>query len=989
MAFELSHLFFVGIIYLMVLFLIAYSTEQGWLGDRIARHPLTYALSLGVYATSWTFYGSVGFAQSNGYNFLSIYLGVTLAFLLAPILFAPLLRIVRDYQLTSLADLFAFRYQSQLAGVLVTLFMLVGVFPYIALQILAVTQSASILTNEATPRVLALAYCVTLTVFAILFGARHVTPREKHDGLVVAIAFESVVKLLALCAIGLFALYHVFGGVSGLDSWLEMNPDALEALYTPVREGPWATLMLLSFCAAFLLPRQFHMAFTENLNERALFTAVWAFPLFLLLLNLFIPVILWAGQEMATPVSPDFYVLGITFASDSRFLPYLAFIGGLSAASAMMIVTTVSLASMCLNHLLLPATRYPDPDIDLYRWLLWGRRTLIVIIITAGYGFYLLLENNQGLVQLGLISFVAVAQFLPGFLGTLFWPRATSTGLIVGLIGGALVWAATLLMPLLVRSGFIAPAPIWAALSEHTGVDHWTFATLTSLAVNATLFFVVSLLGTPSRAESDAAQACRATTFTLPGGIVLGVESPGHFEVQLARILGDDAARSEVHQALSDLGMSADESDPGQLRRLRERIERNLSGLLGPMLARMIVDDRLQTDSSVRTALADNIRLIEERVEHSRMRFDGVAAELDQLRRYHQHIIQELPLAACAVDDSERVVSWNLAMETLSGLTRAEVQGRPLVRIEPPFGPLLADSMASHQAHRHKIKVNVSAEERWFNLHKAVIDPSERHAQGLGAVLVVEDLTEVHQLEGELAHAERLASIGRLAAGVAHEIGNPVTGIACLAQNLQSESDDDSAKSASRDILGLTGRISGIVQSLVSFSHGGSAIDADFTTVDLRECVEEAANLVRLSHGARRCDIDIHCSIGLPVSGDQPRLVQVLVNLIANAVDASPDGARMTIAGEATASHAQIRVTDAGHGIDAEVAERIFEPFVTTKGPGQGTGLGLSLVYRIVVEHDGSIEVERSGTTGTTMLLRLPLAAPADEPRVDTAGGVR
>ena len=360
MNFELEHLFFAGVVYLLVLFLIAYATEQGWISDRVAQHPLTYTLSLGVYATSWSFYGSVGFAESQGFNFLSIYIGVTLAFILVPVLLSPILRLIRDYQLNSLADVFAFRFRSQLAGVLVTIFMLCGTFPYIALQILAVTESLQILTQEATPTLLALGFCITLTLFAILFGARHISPREKHEGLVVAVAFESLVKLFALFMVGLFAVFGVFGGLGDMSTWLEEHPEALEKLYAPMREGPWTTLMFLSFCAAFLLPRQFHMAFTENIRERSLFVAAWAFPLFLLLLNLFIPVILWAGTASLPGQNPDFYVLSITLESGSRLLPALAFIGGVSAASAMMIVTSIALASMCLNHLLLPAS-YPDP----------------------------------------------------------------------------------------------------------------------------------------------------------------------------------------------------------------------------------------------------------------------------------------------------------------------------------------------------------------------------------------------------------------------------------------------------------------------------------------------------------------------------------------------------------------------------------------------------------------------------------------------------
>ncbi|MGI9304422.1 MAG: histidine kinase, partial [Gammaproteobacteria bacterium] len=395
MTFDLPVLFLVTVAYLLLLFLIAYAADHNWIPSRVARHPATYVLSLGVYATSWTYYGSVGFAQAQGYNFLAIYLGVTLAFLLAPVLLMPLLRLVRDHQLTSVADLFAFRFRSQAAGVFVTLFMLAGTLPYIALQIRAVTESLRILTQEATPQAVALVYCVTLTLFAILFGARHISPRGKHEGLVVAIAFESLVKLIALLGVGLFAVFGVFGGVHGMNDWLVQHPEAMTTLYQPVREGPWITLLLLAFAAAFLLPRQFHMTFTENQHPRALLSASWAFPLFLLLLNLPIPVILWAGSASGVAIDPDYYVLGITLASGSQLLPVFAFIGGISAASAMMIVTSLALAAMCLNHLLLPAS-YRDPYVDLYRWVLWGRRTLIALIIMAGYGFYRLLEHNGG-----------------------------------------------------------------------------------------------------------------------------------------------------------------------------------------------------------------------------------------------------------------------------------------------------------------------------------------------------------------------------------------------------------------------------------------------------------------------------------------------------------------------------------------------------------------------------------------------------------------
>jgi len=236
--------------YIGLLFAIAYIGDRhAQIGQSLVSNPYIYALSLAVYCTAWTFYGSVGFAQTQGFLFLTIYLGVTLTFALSPLLLRPILRLTQEYQLTSLADLFAFRYRSQLAGILVTLFMLVGTLPYIALQIRAVTDSLQVVSQSATPRSLALIFCTTLVIFAILFGARHSTSREKHRGLVAAIAFESLIKLLALLAIGVTTLVSVFGGFDGLNEWLALHPQAIEKLYQPVREGPWATLLLLAFVA--------------------------------------------------------------------------------------------------------------------------------------------------------------------------------------------------------------------------------------------------------------------------------------------------------------------------------------------------------------------------------------------------------------------------------------------------------------------------------------------------------------------------------------------------------------------------------------------------------------------------------------------------------------------------------------------------------------------------------------------------------------------
>lgn len=975
MTYELEVLFGVSLCYLLLLFLIAYITDSGLIPDSWTANPIVYVLSLGVYATSWTYYGSVGFAQREGFQFLTIYLGVTIAFMLTPVLLRPLLRLVRDYQLTSLADLLAFRYRSQLAGILVTLFMLLGSLPYIALQIRAVTSSTQVLTHDEIPQFLALGFCGMLILFSILFGARHISSREKHRGLVAAIAFESLVKVVALVTVGLFAVFGTFSGPSELNQWLTAHPEATRALYEPMREGPWVTLLFLSFCAAFMLPRQFHMIFTENISSRSLATASWAFPLFLLLLNLAIPPILWAGEYLQLDMDADYYVLGITLASGPEWLPILTFIGGVSAASAMVIVSTLALSSMCLNHLLLPAS-YPDPKLDIYRWLLWGRRLLIAVIIAAGFGFYQLLEHNQGLVQLGLISFVAVAQFLPGVIGALYWRRATRQGFIAGLSGGICIWSITLLLPLLEKSGIVDFGLDLTSLHRTSGLDHWQFATFWSMACNTVLFITISLFTRQSPEEQEAAHACSSDTIIpVPLDGVVAAGSPAQFAKGLAVMVGKEAAEMEVAMALQDLNLDKDETRPRELKRLRQRIERNLSGLVGPHMAHVIINQQLRIDDQAKTALADSFRYMDEKLERSRSQLKGLNADLDALRRYHRQILLDLPLGVCAVAPDHTVIIWNFTLEMMSGVSSRQAEGRKLNSLSPPWGSLLAGFALAQDGHIHHMEVTVNNRPRWFNLHKAKIpDPDLPHQESgphTSLVMLLEDMTDLENLEAELAHSDRLASIGRLAAGVAHEIGNPVTGIASLAQNLREEQKNEIIQESIEGILQQTKRISSIVQSLMNFSRSGS-VGTELEKFTLSNIVDEAIQLVRLTRTGKQVECSSSCPKNLKLIGDRQRLSQVMVNLLTNACDASKPGDQVEIFAFEENGQLQIEVMDQGEGIPNEVQKEIFEPFFTTKETGKGTGLGLSMVYKIIEEHKGSINIDSVPNVGTRVIVQLP-----------------
>ena len=307
---------------------------------------------------------------------------------------------------------------------------------------------------------------------------------------------------------------------------------------------------------------------------------------------------------------------------------------------------------------------------------------------------------------------------------------------------------------------------------------------------------------------------------------------------------------------------------------------------------------------------------------------------------------------------------WNRAMQALTGISADSVIGSRLANLPDPWNSLLERLVADQSAHLHKQKLVINGHTQWLNLHKAAID--EPGNLGSGLVMLIEDQTETQMLEDELIHSERLASIGRLAAGVAHEIGNPITGIACLAQEMREESGEPVTREMAEQILEQTRRVSRIVQSMVNFAHVGSRHNNANEPVDLAACTNEAIHLLSLSRKGPEVRYVSLCDPEHLAAGDSQRLVQVLINLLGNARDASRDGDTITIKTVQDQHQVLLTVEDQGSGIDKAIMARLFEPFFTTKEPGTGTGLGLALVYSIIEEHYGQITVD-SPTDAATM----------------------
>jgi PAS domain S-box-containing protein len=988
MSFSLSQILLFIVAYLTGLFAVAHLADRGIIPERITRHPATYVLSLGVLAGAMATNGVMELAYQYGYSFLLYYGGVVMMFVLAALLLVPLLRLCRVYQLSSVADVLTFRFRSHWVGASITLAMCLTLLPLLALQIQAVADSIQIMAGDADHLFsrkerqdgLALLFCIIITVFSILFGTRHSSSQQRNTGLVTAIAFESLVKLIALLVLMLAAVFQVFGGFEQMQQWLLENPEVGATLTQPMYGSVPRALLVLFFAGAVCMPHIFHMAFAENNDSRDLRTATWGLPLYLLLLSLPILPVTWAGIKLGSSLPVDYTGLAIGLELQTTFVSAAAFVAGLSAASATIIISTLALANMCINHLFLPTgVLQIDREQSIYIQLKWLRRSLIAVLILAGYGFFMALSGTQSLNQLALVAFTGTLQFLPGIIATPYWAAANRKGLLAGLSGGLLVWLFAMLLPMTLDYQL----PLMRTLmgqATGAGDNSWTHAVMASLALNVGLFIAVSLVTRTSRAEKVAAEICSMDDRARPIRQILSLHSAEEFSEQLAPALGKKAAKLEVQRALDELQFSKQEARPYALRRLRARIEANVSGLLGPAVAHSMVERYIPFLPGTQDNIED-IQLIERKLDLAQPRLTGLAADLDSLRRRYRETLNNLPIGVCSVGGDGELLIWNRSMQQITQISSAEVLGSLLESLPAPWSEIIGDFQRGDADSILKMSVAAAdGQARWISLHRTSAE-SASSDHPADTVILVEDITDFEMLEEELLHNERLASIGRLAAGVAHEIGNPVTGIACLAQNLEYETDPDEIRYMAQDILKQTERVTRIVESLVNFSHTGSGSGGigPLGPVNLADCVDEATHLLSLDSHARPVSFDNHCDRELLVLADTQRLLQVFVNLLGNARDACDDYGAIYIHANAVDDRVSIAVEDTGSGIAPEHLGQVFEPFFTTKDPGAGTGLGLALVFSIMDDMGGSVQVSSpihdGPNPGTRVSLQLPGAS--------------
>jgi Na+/proline symporter/nitrogen-specific signal transduction histidine kinase len=679
--------------YLAVLFAIAYlGDRRAETGRSIINSPYIYTLSIAVYCTAWTFYGSVGRAAASGLGFLPIYLGPTLMACLWWFVLRKMLRITKAYGITSIADFVASRYgKSSLLAGLVTIIALVGVMPYISLQLKAVSTSVAVILEypalrppgsaDTAPfwRDLALYVALLLAAFSILFGTRHIDATEHHQGMVAAIAFESVIKLFAFISVGLFVTYGMFDGAA------DVFAQAIEAGYghlltfgaAGLNLADWIALSFLAAMAVLFLPRQFQVAVIENINEDHLTKAIWLFPLYLLVINLFVLPIALAGllRLPEGAADADFFVLILPMAEHQAFLTLFAYLGGLSAATAMVIVACVALSTMICNDLIMPVLlrlRWLrlNERADLGSLLLAIRRGSILLILLLGYGYFRTVGGSYALVTTGLVSFCAAAQFAPPILLGLYWKGATLRGALFGISAGFLVWLYTLLLPALAGSGWLDEAFLnhgllgLELLRPHAlfgldGLDPITHALLWSMLANVSGLVGWSLIG-----RQGSFERIQASLFVevdrLGGGQHLwrGSAAVADLLALLTRYLGAARAQSALatHARSRGLALLTGAQADADLVNFAERL---LAGAIGSASARVMISTVVKGDDFSPDEVMAILDEASQVIEYSR-RLEQKSLALEQAHQELKRANQRLTELDRLKDDFLSTVSHEL-----------------------------------------------------------------------------------------------------------------------------------------------------------------------------------------------------------------------------------------------------------------------------------------------------------------------------------------
>lgn len=1030
-----------AILYLGILFAVAYY------GDHLAAkrpsrrdRPTIYALSLAVYCTSWTFFGSIGLSARTGLDFLPVYVGPILVLILGAPLISRIIRIAKSQNITSVADFLAARYgKSAPLAAVVTVLIVMGTLPYLSLQLEAVSVSVKTILEPATPLNagseptdhvdIAFIVAVLMAVFAILFGTRHIDATEHQEGLMLAIAMESVVKLFAFIIVGAYITFVLMGGLGPLLDRAAADPQVSELFSRGFNGGTWMTITLLSATCIILLPRQFHVMVVENNTPNEVNRAVWLFPLYLVLINLFVVPVAIAGLLTFGPgnTNADMYLLSLPLAQGADSIAMIAFIGGLSAATAMVIVASVALSIMICNDLIVPlilqrrkVTVFDRKDMG--RVLLHVRRGAIFVIMLLTYVFYRMIGGSSGLADIGLLSFAAIAQLAPAFFGGLMWRGATARGALAGIFAGFLVWSYTLLLPFLAKAGVIGPelietGPFGISLLKPQMLFNMSFEPLThgvfwSLIFNIVTYISVSLLRPPEPIER-----LQATRFIdeRPSAPAHGLRpwrekvKVADLHATVARYLGDARTTRcfEDHARRRGVPLSDDAVADIHWVRFSEKL---LASAIGAASSRLVFSLALRRHDVGSTSA---LKLLDDASEAIQYNRDLLQQALDQVRQ-----------GIAVFDKDMRLICWNRQFREVLCLPPEVGQvGVPLdqiVRImaqSGDLGPGETESIVADRLRRFVVTME-TFQERLHSDQRVIEVRTNAMPQG-GIVTSMTDITDrvaaaeaLERSKAELEHRvkERTAELTKLnealkeakaradeanldktrfLAAASHDILQPLNAARLYATSL-----------VERDIHGEAGRLAGnidaaltavedILNTLLDISRlDTGALRPEFGAVSVHDVLKQLQLEFAPMAEERGLTLVIMPST-LWVTSDARLLRRILQNLLSNAIKYTAHG-RVLVGCRRAGATARLEVHDTGPGIPMAQQSLVFKEFLRLDQHAatvRGLGLGLSIVERLgrVLSHP--IRLKSQPGHGSVFSVTVPVAdagavraRPAAEP---------
>ena len=1015
--------------YVSFLFLIA------WWGDGAGRRfasgrprAIVYALSLAVYCTSWTYYGSVGLASEHGLDFLPIYIGPILVIGLGAPFVARIANLARAQNVTTVADFVSARYgKSRAVAAVAALIALIGSAPYVALQLKAVAPTVLMVVHSfdqgrlAPGRPAASVYLLVsllLAAFAMAFGTRRINPKEHQNGLILAIAIESIVKLVAFLAVGGFVVWRLNGGLFDLTEIAGSEPRIASVIQTPPDPAVFVVTTLLSAFAIVLLPRQFHVAVVENHDQRDIRTAAWLFPVYLVLINLFVLPLAIAGLKIFPDgtINRDLTVLALPLNAGARGVALLTMVGGLSAATGMVVVESVALSITISNDLLMPLLlrrRGPQAGAaggDIGAMILWVRRAAIVGVLALGYA-YERMAGEAGLVSIGLLSFAAVAQIAPAFLGGLFWRRGTARGAIAGMTAGALTWLYLLLLP------SIRPDPALSSLLTHGPMAiAWlrpaalvAFApnalvggTILSLASNLAAFIAFSLTRQPSALERAQASAFAGMGVGgKPQAFRLWRSSTtaGELETAVARYLGAGRARRAFVSFLREQGDVYDPALEASAQLVRHA-EFLLSPAIGASTSRQVMSLILRP----RTVSGQSaLKLI-----------DDASAAIQSSRDQLQHALDHAKQGISVFDANLTLTAWNREFADLFGLPPAMLrQGAGLDEIvrfnagRGAYGPGDLEDFVAERVAR-LLYDDQPNRLRLLSTNRVVEVRSARLPDG-GIVTTYTDVTQTVQAEEALEAAnerlekrvdERTAELKRLnaelerakneadaanlsktrfLAAASHDILQPLNAARLYASSLSesvNQIDADERKNLARNVDVSLEAVEEIIGALLDISR----LDAGATRPELSDVpIADLMRMLEIEFGAlaRAKGLDlVFVSTRLAIRTDRRLMRRLMQNLVSNALKYTLSG-RVLVGCRRLHGAVRIEVWDTGIGIPPEHERAVFAEFKRLDQGARvarGLGLGLSIVERLgrVLEHP--VGLRSRPAAGSVFFVTAPLA---------------